>query len=119
VDIIRRVGFPAKGIEERIRGDRRTARRAAEALWRSGLCAPLRIVADTPRPLDADDLPIDAVQTPEERDLAATLPARFYAAGGLHPGQLEDASGGREPTLMPRPTSLRALAGRILGQTGD
>ena len=43
------------------------------------------VVAETPRPLDPDDLPIDAIQTPEERELVASLPAHAYAAGGASP----------------------------------
>ena len=71
----------------------------------------------TERPFDPDDLPIEAVQTEEERRIAATLPAHVYAPGGSR------AKGDRhrqddEPRLRPRPLSLKALAGRILGQ-GD
>jgi hypothetical protein len=71
-------------------------------------------VAETPRPLDPDDLPIDAIQTPEERELAASLPARAYGSASVK----ADRSAGldAEPTLHPRPLSLKALAGRILGQ---
>jgi hypothetical protein len=75
-------------------------------------------VADTaPRPFDPDDLPIEAIMTDEERELAASLPAHAYAPGGamrLEKRGRRDA----EPTLHPRPLSLRALAGRLLGQ-GD
>jgi len=75
---------------------------------------PAPIAPVTDRPFDPDDLPIEAVQTPEERELAANLPARSYAPGGAVAG--DDHSG--SPSLVPRPLSLRALAGRILGQ-GD
>jgi hypothetical protein len=76
-------------------------------------------VEETPRPFDPDDLPIEAVMTPEERDLAASLPARSYAPGGgyltgqqaAHPA----TPAGTQPSLHPKPLSLRALAGRILG----
>jgi hypothetical protein len=119
MDIIRWVGYPINASRNASVAIEEQHVALPKLYGAPAYARPLRIVADTPRPLDADDLPIDAVQTPEERDLAATLPARFYAAGGLHAGQLEDASGSREPTLMPRPTSLRALAGRILGQTGN
>ena len=71
----------------------------------------------SPRPFDPDDLPIEAVQTVEERELAIALPARSYAPGGAHL-HLVDANGDGAPALNPRPLSLRALAGRILGQ-GD
>jgi hypothetical protein len=76
---------------------------------------PARIAEDVPRPFDPDDLPIEAVQTDEERDLASTLPAEVYRPGGGHlTGDF--AAGDRSPQLSPRPLSLRALAGRILGQ---
>jgi hypothetical protein len=75
---------------------------------------PLRIVPPSPRPFDPDDLPITAIQTDQERELAEAMPARLYAPGaGRGP---QDASDDGEPTLRPRPLSLRALAGRILGQ---
>ena len=79
---------------------------------------PSRPAAVSPRPLDPDDLPIEAVQTPEERELAANLPAHAYA-----PGELVSANGAAAsdaaPSLTPRPLSLRALAGRILGQSDN
>jgi len=77
---------------------------------------PAPVVVVTPRPFDPDDLPIEAVQTDEEREIAATLPAHAYAPGGAH--HRSDGRGGHaeEPSLRPRPLSLRALAGRILGQ---
>jgi hypothetical protein len=81
---------------------------------------PPRHVAEADRPFDPDDLPIEIEQTPEEKDLLATLPARSYAPGGAHlTGQLAAypaTPNGVAPTLRPKPTSLRALAGRILGE---
>jgi hypothetical protein len=77
---------------------------------------PPRPAAVSPRPLDPDDLPIEAVQTPEERELAARLPAHAYPPGG-HGTNGHGVSGSDEmPSLQPRPLSLRALAGRILGE---
>jgi hypothetical protein len=77
---------------------------------------PARPAEVAPRPLDPDDLPIEAVQTPEERELAARLPAHAYTPGGNG----DDGNGhvivDHAPSLQPRPLSLRALAGRILGQ---
>ena len=64
------------------------------------------------RPFDPDDLPIEAVQTDEEREIAASLPAHAYAPGG---GRFRIDQTHAEPQLNPRPLSLRALAGRILG----
>jgi hypothetical protein len=77
---------------------------------------PLRIVPPSERPFDPDDLPIEAVQTDEERELTANLPARVYAPGGAPLGRSGHARHG-EPSLAPRQMSLRGLAGRILGQT--
>ncbi|HEX5822918.1 MAG TPA: hypothetical protein VFY18_00540 [Candidatus Limnocylindrales bacterium] len=76
---------------------------------------PLRIVPPSPRPFDPDDLPIVAIQTNEERELAEAMPGRLYAPAGTHRGP-DEHSDDAEPTLRPRPLSLRALAGRILGQ---
>ena len=74
---------------------------------------PAPIAEVTPRPFDPDDLPIEAVQTDEEREIAASLPASAFAPGGsLHFRTGSDT----EPGLRPRPLSLRSLAGRILGQ---
>jgi hypothetical protein len=69
------------------------------------------------RPFDPDDLPIEAVQTDEERDLASSLPAHAYAPGGSRYRPAKSRHD-EEPRLHPRPLTLRALAGRILGQ-GD
>jgi hypothetical protein len=66
---------------------------------------PLRVEV-TARPFDPDDLPIAAVQTVEERDLAAS-----DGLGGVQPA-VSDA-----PSLRPKPLSLRAFAGRILGNS--
>ena len=88
---------------------------------------PAPVVVVTGRPFDPDDLPIEAVQTDAEREIAATLPAHAYAPGGWRAPSDEaggrrapsDEAGGRrsdKPSLRPRPLSLRALAGRILGQ---
>jgi hypothetical protein len=75
---------------------------------------PAPVVDQTPRPFDPDDLPIEAVMTPEEREIAASLPAHAYAPGGAH--LVAVGGSGDRPTLSPRPLSLRALAGRILRQ---
>ena len=81
---------------------------------------PARPALVSPRPLDPDDLPIEAVQTPEEREMAASLPAHAYAPGenGTN-GNGHGAASEEMPSLQPRPLSLRALAGRILGQSGN
>lgn len=83
---------------------------------------PIIAVEEAPRPFDPDDLPIEAIQTPEEREIAASLSAHAYAPGGSHvTGQAaaRRATPKDEPlSLRPKPLSLRALAGRILG-TGE
>src|SRR5439155_6572949 len=43
---------------------------------------PVIIVEIAERPFDPDDLPIEAVQTDEEREIAQSLPAHAYAPGG-------------------------------------
>ena len=81
---------------------------------------PPRHVAVADRPFDPDDLPIEMEQTPEERHLLESLPARSYAAGGAQlTGQMAAypaTPNGVAPSLRPKPLSLRALAGRILGE---
>ena len=81
---------------------------------------PAPVVDVTPRPFDPDDLPIEAVMTDEEREIAASLPAHVFAPGGW--GEKHDRKNGRRdagPRLNPRPLTLRALAVRILGQADN
>lgn len=80
---------------------------------------PAPVAALTPRPFDPDDLPIEAVQTDEEREIASSLPAYAYAPGGS-PVRSDRKNGRRdEPSLNPRPLSLKTLAGRILGHADN
>jgi hypothetical protein len=69
---------------------------------------PPSTVAPTPLPLDPDDLPIAAIQTPAEQRLAEALSTRPYQS--VRPMQAVFD----EPRLEARPLLLRALAGRIL-----
>ena len=69
---------------------------------------PPATVAPTPLPLDPDDLPIAAAQTPAEQALAETLMSLPYQTVSLTKPVRP------EPRLEPRPLLLRALAGRIL-----
>lgn len=75
---------------------------------------PAPVVEETPRPFDPDDLPIEAYQTEEERELAASLPARAWAPGGTPPNG-HGRGNGHEPSLTPKPLSLRRIAGKFLG----
>jgi hypothetical protein len=77
---------------------------------------PPRAVSDTEKPFDPDDLPIEAVRSDEERELVATLPAEAFAPGGSARREKPAADA---PSLSPRPLSLRALAGRLRGPTGN
>jgi hypothetical protein len=76
-------------------------------------------VEEQPRPFDPDEMPIDAFQTSDERDLAESLPAHAYKAGG---GVfLDDQMRHRLRTIgrrfpRPRPFLLRALIFRVLGR---
>jgi hypothetical protein len=79
---------------------------------------PAPVAAASARPLDPDDLPIEAVMTDEERELAASLPAHSYAVIGATSNG-HSGAGDAAPSLNPRPLSLRALAGRILGQADN
>jgi len=74
-------------------------------------------VATIPRPFDPDDLPIEELQTDDERAFAANLPARAWAPGGTPSPGLNSPGSARyaAPGLRPRALSLRAIAGRLLG----
>lgn len=73
-------------------------------------------VAHTMRPIDPDDLPLEAERTEEEQELARTLEARPY--GGAAPSEQFAAREGA-PMLRARPFRLRAIAGRLLRSAGD
>ena len=71
------------------------------------------------KPFDPDDLPIDAFMTDDERDFAATLPARAWAPGGAivesHEGvHAHDGHPQAPPGLRPRALSLKTIAGKLL-----
>jgi hypothetical protein len=79
---------------------------------------PSAPVATTPRPFDPDDLPIEADQTDEERELAQSLPARAWAPGGgptvSVSGQHHTASS-TDTGIQPRSFSLKGIAGKLIG----
>ena len=74
--------------------------------------------ATVARPFDPDDLPIDAYMTDDERDFAATLPARAWAPGGSIVEGRRDAQahdGHPQPSgLRPRALNLKSIAGKLL-----
>jgi hypothetical protein len=78
---------------------------------------PAAPVATTPRPFDPDDLPIEAAQTDEERELAQSLPARAWAPGGGPTMSLggDDAGSTTGTGIQPRSFSLKGIAGKLLG----
>lgn len=79
---------------------------------------PAAPVATSPRPLDPDDLPIEALQTDDERELASTLPARSWTMSGAGTDGPPDGANGHATStndLRPRPLSLKSIAGRLLG----
>jgi hypothetical protein len=77
---------------------------------------PPRPAAEPERPFDPDDLPIEAVRTEEEHELASTLPAHVFAPGGSS-RTTTHGEADLDPVLRPRQLSLRALAGRFRGST--
>lgn len=82
---------------------------------------PAAPVATVARPFDPDELPIEALMSEEDREFAANLPARAWAPGGTivegrESGHAHDGhSQNSRPTLVPRPLSLRKIAGKLLG----
>lgn len=76
---------------------------------------PPTVAETAARPLDPDDLPITAQQTEEERLLAEALTGRTYGTGGGADISGFDEDGSHTGTLRPRPLSLKAIAGRLLG----
>jgi hypothetical protein len=75
---------------------------------------PAIAVAHTPRPLDADDLPIVAEMGPDELALLAAIPAPDGRVPAVAPVRMAVAVA-EPPTerLRPRPFSIRAVADRI------
>ena len=79
---------------------------------------PSRPAATLDRPFDPDDLPIEALQSEEDRAFAASLPARAWAPGGVPLDGSDDGRahdrGHNGPRLHGKPLSLRSIAGRLL-----
>jgi hypothetical protein len=77
---------------------------------------PVAPVEIAPRPIDPDDLPIEAFRTDEEQELAEALPVFGYPSAGFQAtGQkaAHPANGG--PQLRPRTLSLKAIVGKVRG----
>lgn len=78
-------------------------------------------VAETPKPFDPDDLPLEAHQSADEREWTSALPARAYQPGGgvqlsgPHMRNGHESRTGASGGLHGRPFRLRSLAGRFLG----
>ena len=65
-------------------------------------------VTPTELPIDPDDLPIAAYQTPEEREIAEQLLAAPFGVAGRR------SASESSPQLRARPFQLASLAGKIL-----
>ena len=79
-------------------------------------------VATVPRPIDPDELPIEALMTEEDREFASSLPARAWAPGGAvvdfgQSGHTHDGQAKGSPELRPKLLKLRSIAGKLL--SGD
>jgi hypothetical protein len=73
-------------------------------------------VPTTPRPIDVDDLPIEAYRSEEDQAFAASLPARAWAAGGMTGDRsAADAGSVAVAQLVGRKLRLKSIAGRLLG----
>jgi hypothetical protein len=76
-------------------------------------------VAPVERPFDPDDLPLEALQTEEERDYVAQLAGRPYAHAG--DAIAVGAGGAREgsPMLRGRPFRLGSITAKLRGGGGE
>jgi hypothetical protein len=78
---------------------------------------PITPVEPVDRPFDPDELPLEAVQTDEERALAQHLAGRPFA--GLASSEPAAASGNGQQHLRGRTFRIRAFADRIRDPRGD
>jgi hypothetical protein len=83
---------------------------------------PRRVVAQSERPFDPDDLPIAAAQTEEEREYARSLQAAGMGGDGATPGRPSPAHGQATPAgergARGRRFRLLDLAQRLAGGRG-
>jgi hypothetical protein len=66
------------------------------------------------RPFDPDELPLEAVQTEEEREIARELTGKPYEGGAAAAPVFASREG--SPMLRGRPFRLQALTGRFGGK---
>ena len=78
---------------------------------------PATVAVESPRPFDPDDLPIEAVRTDEDLEILDGLAAHAYEPASA--GANARDGGAHDGLLRPRALTLRALAGRILGQSDN
>ncbi|HEY3334465.1 MAG TPA: hypothetical protein VGK16_04440 [Candidatus Limnocylindrales bacterium] len=73
------------------------------------------------RPFDPDDLPLEADQTHEERELVAQVQGSLYTGGEAGDPVATAAGGGREgsPMLRGRPFRLGSITSRFKGDDGS
>jgi hypothetical protein len=78
-------------------------------------------VAPVERPFDPDDLPLEADQTHEERELVTQVPGAPYTGGQAGEPVAVPAGGGREgsPMLRGRPFRLGSITSRFKGDGGS
>ena len=79
---------------------------------------PAAPVDVTPRPFDPDDLPIEAYQTDDEREYAASVPVRSWTSAGDFPTGTNGSTNGTHASdadLRPRSLRLKSIAGKLLG----
>ena len=75
---------------------------------------PPSVAPTKDRPFDPDELPLEAVQTEEEREFTATLPARAYAPGGIALGADQAPASETSTGRTRRSFRIREIAGRVL-----
>jgi hypothetical protein len=74
---------------------------------------PLPIVDPTPRPFDRDELPLEAVMTDEERDIAEEIATRPYGSGPRQAQVQMAVQAGGPLRIGARPFKLSAITGRL------
>lgn len=75
---------------------------------------PPRPTTGIERPFDPDELPLEADRNDDEQGFIEMFPGQTYASGGADLGGNGHGSNGQSG-LRPQSFSLRAIAGRLLG----